>query len=235
MMDALSRTELLLGRAALEKLKRCRIAVFGVGGVGGYALEALARSGVGALDIVDGDEFTVTNLNRQLLATKKTLGREKAAVAAERVSEIAPDCSVRAYNFYYRPETESEFDFHNYDYIIDAIDMVTGKLALIKNAYVCGTPIVSSMGTGNKLDPTRFEIADLAETSVCPLARVMRRELKKINIEHLPVVYSKEKPIKIAQCECEPHAVGSISFVPAVAGLLLASKAITDLIGKDGN
>lgn len=234
MSDANLRTELLLGREAVEKLKKSRVAVFGLGGVGGYALEALARSCIGALDLIDGDKFTETNLNRQILATHRSLGRKKVDIASERVHDIAPDCLVRAYDLFYLPETEGLFDFREYDYIVDAIDMVTGKLALVKNANACGTPIISSMGTGNKLDPSKLEITDLAQTSVCPLARVMRRELKKAGITHLTVVASKEPPLSLKEENTE-HAVGSVAFVPAVAGLLLASKVVKDLIGyRDG-
>lgn len=232
MQEAFSRTELLIGREAAEKLAQSRVAVFGLGGVGSYAVEALARAGMGALDLVDHDVYSVTNLNRQLYATARTVGLYKADVAAERVREINPDCKVRVFKTFYLPETEGEFDFRDYDYLVDAIDTVTGKLALARNAAACGTPLISAMGAGNKLDPTRFEVADLAETSVCPLARTMRRELKKIGILHLKVVYSKEEPVRVSCSEAGGKPIpGSVSFVPSVAGLILAGEVVRDLIG----
>lgn len=237
MLNAFSRTELLLGSEAMTKLKNSRVAVFGIGGVGGYAAEALARSGVGALELIDNDVFTVTNLNRQLHATLKTLGKNKAVAAAERIAEINPEAQVRAREVFYMPETAAEFDFGEYDYIVDAIDTVTGKLALIENAAAAGTPIISSMGAGNKLDPTAFRVADIYETSVCPLAKVMRRELKKRGIERLKVVYSAEPPIAPAQCDDEslPAArrqiPGSTAFVPSVVGLIMAGEVVKDLTG----
>ena len=249
MLNQFSRTELLIGKEGLNKLASARVAVFGIGGVGGYAVEALARSGVGALDLIDDDRICITNLNRQLHATRKTVGKYKVDVAAERVAEINPNCVVRTYKTFYLPETEAEFDFHDYDYVIDAIDTVTGKLSLVKNANACGTPIISSMGAGNKLDPTKFEVADIYKTSVCPLARTMRRELKKFGIKHLKVVYSKEEPIRPAEddeiscrshCVCPPGTVrkctvrrdipGSTAFVPSVVGLIIAGEVIKDLI-----
>ena len=245
---------MLIGKEGLEKLASSRVAVFGIGGVGGYAVEALARSGIGALDLIDDDKVCITNLNRQLHATRKTVGKYKVEVAAERVREINPNCVVRTYQTFYLPETEAEFDFHDYDYVIDAIDTVTGKLALVKNANACNTPIICSMGAGNKLDPTKFEVADIYKTSVCPLARTMRRELKKLGIKHLKVVYSKEEPIRPKEdeeisckshCVCPPGTVrkctvrrdipGSVAFVPSVVGLILAGEVVKDLIGrKDG-
>ena len=250
MLNQFSRTELLIGKEGLEKLAAARVAVFGIGGVGGYAVEALARSGVGALDLIDDDRICITNLNRQLHATRKTVGKYKVDVAAERVAEINPNCVVRTFKTFYLPETEDEFDFHDYDYVIDAIDTVTGKLSLVRNANACGTPIISSMGAGNKLDPTKFEVADIYKTSVCPLARTMRRELKKFGIKHLKVVYSKEEPIRPAEddeiscrshCVCPPGTVrkctarrdipGSTAFVPSVVGLIIAGEVIKDLIG----
>ncbi len=237
MENAFSRTELLIGREGVERLASCRIAVFGLGGVGGYCVEALARSGVGALDLIDSDRVCLTNLNRQLYATRKTLGKLKADVAAERVGEIAPDCVVRTYKTFYLPETAGEFDFHNYDYIVDAIDTVAGKLALVQNAAACGVPIISAMGAGNKLDPTMFEVADIYKTSVCPLARIMRRELKKMGIAHLKVVYSKEEPICPLPSEEESakrQTPGSVAFVPSVAGLILAGEVVKDLIKTRG-
>lgn len=249
MRNEFSRTELMLGKEAMDRLAKSRVAVFGVGGVGGYVVEALARSGVGALDIVDSDRVDITNINRQILATHDTVGRYKTEVAAERISSINPDCKVRAYNVFYMPETDI-FDFSQYDYIVDAIDTVTAKLALIKNAKACGVPVVSSMGAGNKLDPTAFEVADIFDTSVCPLAKVMRRELKKLGIDSLKVVYSKEEPIKVENTRLadsdgmrssadEEAAIknakrsvpASVAFVPSVAGLIVAGVVVKDLIG----
>ena len=251
MLNQFSRTELLLGKEGLEKLASARVAVFGIGGVGGYAVEALARSGVGALDLIDDDRVCITNINRQLHATRKTVGKYKVDVAAERVAEINPNCVVRTFKTFYMPDTEGEFDFHEYDYVIDAIDTVTGKLSLVRNANECGTPIISSMGAGNKLDPTAFEVADIYKTSVCPLARTMRRELKKLGIKKLKVVYSKEEPIRPSEdaeiscknhCVCPPGTVrkctvrrdipGSTAFVPSVVGLIIAGEVVKDLIGE---
>lgn len=237
MLNRFSRTELLLGRDSTEKLKNSRVAVFGLGGVGGYCVEALVRSGVGALDLVDSDRVSLTNLNRQLFATQKTVGAYKADAAAERVAEIDPSCKVRVFKTFFLPETAGEFDFHDYDYVVDAIDTVTGKIALVRAAFACGTPIVSSMGAGNKLDPTKFEVADLAKTSVCPLARTMRRELKKYGIFHLKVVYSKEEPIRPLPTEEESgkrETPGSVAFVPSVVGLILAGEVVKDLAGSGG-
>lgn len=235
MQDAFSRTELLLGRETMEKLKNSRVAVFGLGGVGGYVVEALARCGVGTLDLIDHDTVSVSNLNRQILATVQTVGRPKAEVAAERVKSINPDAVANALPVFYLPETQDQFDFSQYDYIVDAIDTVTGKLALVRQAYEAGTPIISSMGTGNKLDPTAFEVADIQKTSMCPLARIMRKELKKRGIAHLKVVYSKEEPLTPSQAdealpEGRRQIPGSVSFVPSVAGLILAGEVIKDLI-----
>ncbi len=235
MLHPFSRTELLLGEAALKKLAAAKVAVFGLGGVGGYAVEALARSGIGALDLIDHDSISLTNINRQILATHDTVGRMKAEVAAERVKQINPSAAVRALPIFYTPETEDQFDFMHYDYIIDAIDTVTGKLALVVNAQKAGTPIISSMGTGNKLDPTAFEVADINQTSFCPLARIMRKELKKRDIHHLKVVYSKEEPLVPSQAIQEEtpgrrQLPGSVSFVPSVAGLIIAGEVIKDLI-----
>lgn len=240
MKDAFVRTALLLGEPAVERLKRSRVAVFGVGGVGSFAVEALARGGVGSLSLFDGDTIAVSNLNRQLIATTKTLGHLKVEVAMERVLEINPDCRVEANFVFYSPENADRFDFSSFDFIIDAIDTVSSKLELVVRANGAGTPIISCMGTGNKLDPTRFEVADLFETSVCPLARVMRRELKKRGISRLPVVYSREEALKpVPQAE-EPRAdteqfakrqtPGSVSFVPSVAGLILAGEVIKRLM-----
>lgn len=236
MQNEFSRTELLIGEAGVETLKRSRVAVFGIGGVGGYCAEALARAGVGALDLVDGDVVSVTDLNRQLYALHSTLGRDKVDVAAERIADIAPACVVRTFKLFYLPETEDEIDLGGYDYVVDAIDTVAGKLALAVNAQIKGTMIISAMGAGNKLDPTRFEVADLAKTSVCPLARVMRRELKKRGVEHLKVVYSKEEPVQPLVFEQKAGGKptpGSLSFVPPVMGFVLAGEVIKDLLKKN--
>ena len=191
MSNQFVRTEMMFGKEAMRKLSSSRVAVFGIGGVGGYTVEALARSGVGAIDIIDNDKVCISNINRQIIATHKTVGRYKVDVAAERIADINPDCKVTAYKTFYMPDTQAEFDFTKYDYIVDAIDTVTGKLTLIENAKECGVPVISSMGAGNKLDPTAFEVADIYKTSVCPLAKVMRRELKKRGVNSLKVVYSK--------------------------------------------
>lgn len=228
-----SRTEFLLGGQAMEKLYRARVAVFGLGGVGGYTVEALARSGVGALDLIDGDRVSLTNLNRQILATHQTLGMMKTEAAKRRVAEINPDCDVHTYDFYYMPDTADALDFTRYDYVVDAIDTVTGKLCIIERAVECGVPVISCMGAGNKLDPTRFEVADIFKTSVCPLAKVMRRELKRRRIGRLKAVYSKEepKPPHDGQTQCGKRVPGSTAFVPAAAGLILAGEVIKDLTG----
>lgn len=201
MEDRFSRTRILLGEEAMEKLKGSRVAVFGVGGVGGYVVEALARSGVGTLDLIDNDEVAFSNLNRQIIATMDTMGRSKVEAAAERVHSINPEAVVHTHKCFYLPETAPQFDFALYDYVVDAIDTVTGKIQLILQAKEAGTPVISAMGAGNKLDPSRFEVADLYETSVDPLARVMRRELKKRGVDSLKVVYSKEKPLQPAEPE----------------------------------
>ena len=233
MEDQFSRTRLLLGDAGMEKLARARVAVFGLGGVGGYAVEALARGGVGALDLIDHDQVSLSNLNRQIFALRSTVGRFKADAARERVLEINPYARVRTYKLFYGPDTAGEFDFSQYDYIVDAIDTVTGKLALVQQAREAGTPVISAMGAGNKLDPTAFEVADISQTSMCPLARIMRKELKKRGILHLKVVYSKEPPMTpLGAPEPEPgrKAVpGSVSFVPSVMGLILAGEVIKEL------
>ncbi len=232
-VNQFSRTELLLGADAVERLKGCRVAVFGVGGVGGFAVEALARSGVGALDLIDNDTVALSNLNRQIIALHSTIGKFKVDVAAERVRDINPACEVKAHRVFYLPETEGQFDFSQYDYVIDAIDTVKGKLALVENAKAAGVPVICSMGAGNKLDPTAFEVADIYKTSVCPLARVMRYECRKRGIKKLKVVYSKEPPAALKQ-ESEEETVrrstpGSTAFVPSVAGLILAGEVIKDL------
>ena len=237
MLHPFSRTELLLGREAMERLGRARVAVFGLGGVGGHVVEALARSGVGALDLIDPDRVSLTNLNRQILATHKTMGRLKTEAAAERIAEINPAVQVRTYPVFYLPETAEQFDFQAYDYVVDAIDTVTGKIALAVQAEQAGTPIISSMGAGNKLDASAFTVADLFETAVCPLARVMRRELKKRGITRLKVVYSREAPASLQgtaeeDCGSRRSVPGSTAFVPAVAGLLMAGEVVLDLAGR---
>ena len=247
MLDRFSRTQLVFGKEAMDRLKGSHVAVFGVGGVGGYTVEALARSGVGAIDIIDDDKVCLTNINRQIIATGKTVGKYKVDVAKERIEEINPDCKVTAFRTFYMPETADRFDFTQYDYVVDAIDTVTGKIALIENAKKAGTPIISSMGAGNKVDPTAFEVADIYKTSVCPLARVMRYELKRRGIKKLKVVYSKEKPIPpiadedpngengcISKADKVPgkrQVPGSTAFVPSVAGLIIAGEVIKDIIG----
>lgn len=236
-MDPFSRTRLLLGGDAMEKLKKAHVAVFGLGGVGGYVVEALARSGVGELTLVDHDTVSLTNINRQILATRKTVGMEKSDVAARRVHAISPDTAVHPRHQFYGPDTAAEFDFSQYDYVVDAIDTVTGKLALIAAAKASGTPILCCMGTGNKLDPTRFQIADISKTSVCPLARIMRKECAKRGYKNVKVLYSTEEPIPSdpgALTEELPEGrralPGSVAFVPSVAGLIIAGEVIKDLI-----
>ncbi|SEQ70478.1 tRNA A37 threonylcarbamoyladenosine dehydratase [Lachnospiraceae bacterium NE2001] len=223
--ESFNRTKMLLGEEALEKLATKRVAVFGVGGVGGYVVEALVRSGVGALDLIDKDVVDVTNINRQIIATLDTVGRPKVDVAEERVHSINPDCVVRKYQCFYLPETKDQFDFSQYDYVVDAIDTVTGKLALIEQAKAVGVPVISSMGAGNKLDPTAFKVADIYKTSVCPLAKVMRRELKKRGIDSLKVVYSEEMPI-----DTGGRTPGSVAFVPSVVGLIIGGEVIKDVL-----
>lgn len=233
-MNQFERFELLLGTEALEKLNNSRVAVFGVGGVGGYTVEALARSGVGRLDLIDSDTVSLTNLNRQIIALHSTLGQYKTDVAAARVRDINPECEVTVHRMFYLPETAEQFDFTEYDYIVDAIDTVSGKLELALRAQEAGTPIISSMGTGNKLDPTAFEVADISKTSVCPLARVMRLECRKRGIKKLKVVYSKEqarKPLSIpSESDGTRRSIpASTAFVPSVAGLIIAGEVIKDL------
>ena len=233
MEDMFSRTRMLLGDAAMDRLKRARVAVFGVGGVGGHVVEALVRSGVGALDLVDSDRVALSNLNRQIIATRDTLGMLKVDAAKARVLSIDPDCQVVTWPIFFLPETADRFVFSQYDYVVDAIDTVAGKLQLIEAAKAAGVPVISSMGAGNKLDPTAFRVADISETSVCPLARVMRRELKKRGIEHVKVVYSMEPALSPAPADEETgrrSTPGSVVFVPAVAGLVLAGEVIKDLI-----
>ncbi len=239
-MEPLSRTRLLLGNDAMETLRRARVAVFGLGGVGGYVAEALARSGVGALDLIDHDTISPTNINRQILATTHTIGQSKTLAAMDRVLSIRPEIQANAIEKFYGPDTAGEFDFSQYDYVVDAIDTVTGKLALVTAAQAAGTPIISCMGTGNKLDPTKFQITDISKTSVCPLARVMRKECAKRGIRHLKVLFSTEDPLP-----SDPNAIadeelpegrralpGSVAFVPSVAGLIIAGEVIKDLIKK---
>ena len=235
MLNAFSRTELLLGAAAMDRLARSRVAVFGVGGVGGHAVEALARSGVGALDLIDSDTVALTNVNRQIIALPSTLAQYNVDPAAALIADINPDCRVTVYKCFFLPETQALFDFTQYDYVVDAIDTVKGKLALVENARAAGVPIICSMGAGNKLDPTAFEVADIYETSVCPLAKVMRAECRKRGIDRLKVVYSKEPPLTPIPSE-EPlpagrrQTPGSTAFVPSVAGLIIAGEVIKDLI-----
>ena len=249
-LNAFSRTELLVGKPAMELLAQARVAVFCIGGVGGYTVEALARSGVGALDLIDDDRVCLTNINRQIYATRKTVGKYKVEVAKERILQINPNCQVETHCAFYMPDTAAQFDFTQYDYVVDAIDTVTGKLEMVEQAYRAGTPLISSMGAGNKMDPTAFEVADIYETSVCPLAKVMRHELRKRGIPGLKVVYSKEKPIAPKEdmansckthCICPPGTArkctqrrqvpGSNAFVPSVVGLIIAGEVIKDLVG----
>lgn len=243
--EQFSRTALLIGEENIMRLQNARIAVFGVGGVGGYVVEALARSGVGTLDLIDNDTVCLSNINRQIIATHKTLGMYKVEVAKERVLEINPKARVNIYKTFYLPETAGEFDFTQYDYVVDAIDTVTGKLQLVEEANRHHVPIISSMGAGNKLNASAFEVADISKTSVCPLAKVMRRELKKRGIEHLKVVYSKEVPMIPMGAEevkqeraMQETAVrkrqtpGSVAFVPSVAGLIIAGEIVKDLMVK---
>ena len=252
MLNQFSRTQLIFGIEAMEKLSQSCVAIFGVGGVGGYTIEALARSGVGAIDLIDDDRICLTNLNRQLLATRDTVGQYKVDVAEKRIHSINPDCKVITHKTFYMPETKHMFDFTEYDYIVDAIDTVKGKLELVMNAKAAGTPIISSMGAGNKVNAAAFEVADIYETSVCPLARVMRYECRKRGIDSLKVVYSKEKPIRPLEdmsiscrkhCICPPGTArkctqrrdipGSTAFVPSAAGLIIAGEVIKDLIDFD--
>jgi tRNA A37 threonylcarbamoyladenosine dehydratase len=233
MLNQFSRTELLLGKENMERLANARVAVFGVGGVGGYVVEGLVRSGIGTIDIIDNDTVSLTNLNRQIIATTKTIGRAKVEVIEERIHEINPDCKVNRYQTFYLPETKNQFDFTQYDYVVDAIDTVTGKIGLVMQAQEAGVPIISSMGAGNKLDPTAFEVTDIYKTSVCPLAKVMRRELKKRGVKKLKVVYSKEEPLtpigETEEVTNKRQTPGSVSFVPSVVGLIIAGEIIKDI------
>lgn len=234
MLNEFSRTELLLGADSIKKLCSCHVAVFGIGGVGGYVAEALARSGVGKLDLIDNDDVSLTNINRQIIALHSTIGRPKVEVMKERISDINPAAEVQAFKCFYLPETRSQFDFSRYDYVVDAVDTVTAKIQLIIQAKESKTPIICSMGAGNKLDPSRFEVADISQTSVCPLARVMRQECKKRGITDVKVVYSKEKPVEHctegAELKGNSPAPGSCAFVPSVAGLIIAGEVIKDLL-----
>ncbi len=230
MSDKFVRTRNLIGDEAMEKLANSRVAVFGIGGVGGHVVEALVRSGVGALDLIDRDTVAESNINRQIIATISTVGKYKVDAMKERISDINPDCKVNAYPCFYLPDTKDQFDFSQYDYVVDAVDTVTAKLTLVCEAKEKGVPIISSMGAGNKLNPAMFEVADIYKTTVCPLAKVMRRELKKRGIDKLKVVYSKEEAIKPENPSSEERVPGSTAFVPSVAGLIIASEVIKDLI-----
>lgn len=252
MLNEFSRTQLLFGEEAMNKLKEYRVAVFGVGGVGGYVVEALARTGVGTIDIIDDDKVCLTNINRQIIATQKSIGKYKVDVAEERIHDICPDIVVNKYKCFYMPDTADQFDFSQYDYIVDAIDTVKGKLELVRQANLAGVKIISSMGAGNKVDPTAFKVADIYKTSVCPLAKVMRYELRKMGIKKLKVVYSEEqtiRPYEDMSISCRNHCVcpagtkrkctarrdipGSTAFVPSVVGLIIAGEVIKDLIAFD--
>lgn len=249
MLNQFSRTELLVGKENMERFRKARVAVFGIGGVGGYTVEALARSGIGTLDLIDDDKVCLTNLNRQIYATRSTVGKYKVDVARERILDINPDAQVHTYKTFYVPETADQFDFTQYDYVVDAIDTVTGKIGLVLQAQESHVPIISSMGAGNKMNPADFEVTDIYKTSVCPLAKVMRRELKKRGVQHLKVVYSKENPMTPiddmaiscrTNCICPPGTVrkctqrrqvpGSNAFVPSVVGLIIAGEVIKDLM-----
>ena len=250
MLNQFSRTELLLGKDGIEKLASSRVAIFGIGGVGGYTVEALARSGVGTFDLIDDDKICITNINRQIYALKSTVGKYKVDVAKDRILDINPNAVVNTYKTFYTPETADEFDFSQYDYVVDAIDTVVGKLKIVEKAKEAKVPVISSMGAGNKMNPALFEVTDIFKTSVCPLAKVMRQELKKRKIRKLKVVYSKEIPIKPnddieisckKHCVCPPGTVrkctarrqipGSNAFVPSVVGLIIAGEVVKDLIG----
>lgn len=236
MWEQFGRIEMLLGSEAMERLLRARVAVFGVGGVGGYVAEALARSGVGAIDLIDNDRVAKSNINRQITALESTIGEYKVDVMRQRILDINPMAEVNVFPCFFLPENKDMFDFASYSYIADAVDTVTAKIELAVSAYECGTPVISSMGAGNKLNPMAFEVDDIYNTSVCPLARVMRRELKKRNIPHLKVVYSKEEALKPRTQEAAPEGSrrravpGSIAFVPSVAGLIMAGEIIKDII-----
>ncbi len=235
MHEQFLRTQMLLGTGALERLQKARVAVFGIGGVGGYTVEALARSGIGQLDLIDSDCVSVSNINRQILATHSTVGMTKVEAARRRILDINPACQVRTHQVFYTPETADQFDFSQYDYIVDAIDTVTGKLQLVERAIAAGKPVICCMGTGNKLDASAFEVADISKTTMCPLARIMRKELSRRGIKHLKVVYSKEEALSPTGWEEEAAALGkrqipgSVAFVPGAAGLILAGAVIRDI------
>lgn len=250
MLTQFSRTELLFGKEAMEKLKNARVAVFGIGGVGGYVCEALVRSGVGAFDLIDDDKVCLTNINRQIIATRKTVGKYKVDVMKERMEDINPDVDVRVHKCFFLPENADEFTFDEYDYVVDAVDTVTAKISLVMKCKEAGVPIISSMGAGNKLDASQFKVADIYKTKVCPLAKVMRRELKKRGVKKLKVVYSEEQPTRPIEdmaiscrtnCICPPGAEhkcterrdipGSTAFVPSVAGLIIAGEVAKDIAG----
>ena len=252
MLDQFSRTQLLFGQEAMQKLYNSHVAVFGVGGVGGYTAEALSRSGIGRIDLIDDDRVCLTNINRQIYAAHSTIGKYKVDVAKERILDINPKCEVTTYKTFYLPDTANQFDFSKYDYIVDAIDTITGKIALVINAQAAGVPIISSMSAGNKVDPTAFEVADIYSTSVCPLAKIMRHELKKRSVKKLKVVYSKEKPLRPIEdmsISCKNHCIcpkdtarkcttrrdipSSNAFVPSVVGLIIAGEVIKDITGFD--
>ena len=238
MNEQFLRTAMLLGGEAIEKLQKARVAVFGIGGVGGYTVEALARAGIGRIDVIDNDTVSLSNINRQILATHSTVGIPKVEAAKKRILDINPNCDVVTHQVFYTPETEGQFEFSQYDYIVDAIDTVTGKLALVQNAHAVGTPIICCMGTGNKLDASAFQVADISKTSMCPLARIMRKELGKRGIKHLKVVYSQEEALTPTGWEEEAALLGkrqipgSVSFVPGAAGLILAGEVIKDIATK---
>ena len=248
MLNQFSRTQLLVGKEAIDKFRNARVAVFGIGGVGGYVCEGLVRSGIGAFDLIDDDKVCLTNLNRQIIATRKTVGKYKADVMKERILEINPDCQVEVHKCFFLPENADEFHFEDYDYVVDAVDTVTAKIEIIMKAQEKGVPVISCMGAGNKLEPSMFQVADIYKTKVCPLAKVMRRELKKRGIKKLKVVYSEEKPVRPLEdmaiscrtnCICPPGAQhkcterrvipGSTAFVPSVVGLIIAGEVVKDL------
>lgn len=251
MLNQFSRTQLIYGEEVMGRLASSHVAVFGIGGVGGYVVEALARTGIGSVDLIDDDKVCLTNINRQIIATRKTIGKYKVDVARERILDINPDCNVRTFKTFFLPETADQFDFSEYDYVVDAIDTVTGKLSIIEKAKEAGVPVISSMGAGNKVNPGLFEVADIFETSVCPLAKVMRHECKKRGIKNLKVVYSKEKPLRPVEdmsiscrqnCVCPPGTTrkcterrdipGSTAFVPSVVGLIIAGEVINDIAAE---
>lgn len=250
MLNQFSRTQLLIGEEGIEKLRASRVAIFGIGGVGGYVVEALARSGVGAFDLIDDDKVCLTNINRQLIATRDTVGKYKVDVMRDRILSINPDAEVHVHQCFYLPETADQFTFSQYSYVVDAVDTVTAKIDIILKAQKAGVNVISCMGAGNKMDPTKFQVADIYKTSMCPLAKVMRRELKKRGVKKLKVVYSTEKAMRPSEdmavscrnhCICPPGAErkctvrrdipGSIAFVPSVAGLIIAGEVVKDLIG----